>query len=60
VLGGGRVAALVELVVGGTLGAVVLVLLALRLPLPEVAQIAAAVRAQTGRDTAGADDAATE
>lgn len=54
VLGGGRLAALAELVVGGTLAGAVLVLLALRLPLPEVAQIASAVRGRTGRDTAEA------
>lgn len=53
VLGGGRLAALAELVVGGTLAGVVLVLLALRLPLPEVAQIASAVRGRAGRDPAG-------
>jgi len=50
VLGDGRIAALVELVVGGAIGSVVLVLLALRLPLPEVAQIAAAARGRTGRE----------
>jgi len=54
VLGGGRAAALVELVVGGALGGIAAVLLALRLPLPEVAQIASAVRGRTGRD-AGSD-----
>jgi putative peptidoglycan lipid II flippase len=54
VLGDGRVAALVELVVGGALGGIVAVLLALRLPLPEVAQIASAVRGRAGRDTAEA------
>jgi putative peptidoglycan lipid II flippase len=51
VLGDGRIAALVELVVGGALGGAVALLLALRLPLPEVAQIASAVRGRTGRDT---------
>ncbi|HEX8079902.1 MAG TPA: murein biosynthesis integral membrane protein MurJ [Jatrophihabitans sp.] len=59
VLGGGRLAALAELVVGGTLAGVVLVLLALRLPLPEVAQIASAVRGRAGRDPAGATADAT-
>ncbi len=54
VLGGSRLASLAELVVGGTLAGIVLVLLALRLPLPEVAQIASAVRGRAGRDTAGA------
>jgi putative peptidoglycan lipid II flippase len=49
VLGDGRLAALIELVIGGAVGSAVLVLLALRLPLPEVAQIAAAVRGRTGR-----------
>jgi putative peptidoglycan lipid II flippase len=48
VLGGGRTAALVELVVGGALGGAVAVLLAMRLPLPEVAQIASAIRGRTG------------
>ena len=54
VLGTGRVASLVELLVGGALGGIVTVLLALRLPLPEVAQIAAAVRGRTGREPAAA------
>jgi len=54
VLGDGRLAGLAELVVGGSLGSVVLVLLALRLPLPEVAQIASAVRGRTNREPAGA------
>jgi putative peptidoglycan lipid II flippase len=49
VLGTGRLAGLAEVVVGGALGGAVLVLLALRLPLPEVAQIASAVRGRTGR-----------
>ena len=53
VLGDGRVAALVELVVGGALAGGVAVLLALRLPLPEVTQIAAAVRGRSGRNTGG-------
>ena len=52
VLGGGRLAALAELVVGGALAGIVLVLLALRLPLPEVGQIASAVRGRAGRETA--------
>ena len=54
VLGDGRLAALAELLVGGALASAVLVLLALRLPLPEVAQIASAVRGRTGRDPAEA------
>ncbi|MDQ1721091.1 MAG: putative peptidoglycan lipid flippase [Pseudonocardiales bacterium] len=53
-LGDGRAAALAELVVGGTLGCIVLAALALRLPLPEVAQIVSAVRGRTSRDTADA------
>lgn len=60
VLGDSRPAALAELVAGGVLGSAVLVLLALRLPLPEVAQIAAAVRGRTGRGNAGADGTAAE
>jgi putative peptidoglycan lipid II flippase len=48
VLGDSRPAALVQLLAGGAVGSVVLVLLALRLPLPEVAQIASAVRGRTG------------
>ncbi|HEV2885401.1 MAG TPA: murein biosynthesis integral membrane protein MurJ [Jatrophihabitans sp.] len=55
VLGDGRLAALVELVVGAVLGGAVLVLLALRLPLPEVAQIAAAVRGRTEQGGAEAN-----
>jgi putative peptidoglycan lipid II flippase len=51
VLGDGRLAALVQLLAGAAVGGVVLVLLALRLPLPEVAQIASAVRGRTGRNT---------
>jgi putative peptidoglycan lipid II flippase len=54
VLGEGRAAALVELVVGSVLGGAVAVLLALRLPLPEVAQIASAVRGRTGAPASGA------
>jgi putative peptidoglycan lipid II flippase len=54
VLGDGRAAALVELVAGAAIGGIVGVLLALRLPLPEVAQIASAVRGRSGRDTAEA------
>jgi putative peptidoglycan lipid II flippase len=53
VLGAGRAAALAELVVGGALAGLVAMLLALRLPLPEVAQITSAVRGRTGRGTAG-------
>jgi putative peptidoglycan lipid II flippase len=56
VLGDGRVAALVELVVGGAVGSAVLVLLALRLPLPEVAQIAAAARGRTSRTSRNDSD----
>ena len=56
VLGDGRVAALAELVVGGILGGAVAMLVALRLPLPEVAQIVAAARGRAGRDT-GSDTA---
>jgi putative peptidoglycan lipid II flippase len=52
VLGTGRVAALAELLVGGALGGLVAALLALRMPLPEVAQITSAIRGRTGRDTA--------
>lgn len=48
-VGTGRLAALVELVVGGGLGAVVLAVLAVRLPLPEVAEIVGAVRGRSGR-----------
>jgi putative peptidoglycan lipid II flippase len=44
VLGVGRLSGLLELVVGGALGAAVLGWLALRLPLPEVAEIVGAVR----------------
>jgi putative peptidoglycan lipid II flippase len=51
VLGDSRPAALAELVAGAAVGGVLLVLLALRLPLPEVAQIASAVRGRTGRNT---------
>jgi putative peptidoglycan lipid II flippase len=54
VLGTGRVAALAELVVGGTLGGLVAALLAVRLPLPEVAQITSAIRSRTGRDASQA------
>ncbi|MDQ2957726.1 MAG: murein biosynthesis integral membrane protein MurJ [Actinomycetota bacterium] len=43
-LGIGRGAAVLELLLGGTLFLVVLTLVALRLPVPEVAQLAAAVR----------------
>ncbi len=57
VLGDSRLAALVQLLAGGLVGSVVLVLLALRLPLPEVAQIASAVRGRTG-DRAGDRDSA--
>jgi putative peptidoglycan lipid II flippase len=58
VLGTGRAAALAELVVGGALGGIIAVLLALRLPLPEVAQIASAVRGRGGHDTgSGTPDA---
>ncbi len=49
VLGDGRLAGLAQVVVGAVLGGIVLALLALRLPLPEVAQIASAVRGRTGR-----------
>jgi putative peptidoglycan lipid II flippase len=61
VLGGSRLAALAQLVVGGTLAGMALVLLALRLPLPEVAQIASAVRGRAGREPASdtADTAGT-
>jgi esterase/lipase len=60
VLGDGRLAGLAQLAVGASLGGAVLVLLALRLPLPEVAQIASAVRGRTGRDTAEADQPVAE
>lgn len=59
VLSDSRPAALAELVAGGAVGSVVLVVLALRLPLPEVAQIASAVRGRTGRDTGGPAPAGT-
>lgn len=49
VVGTGRLAALAELVVGGGLGAAVLALIAVRLPLPEVAEIAGAVRGRARR-----------
>lgn len=48
-VGTGRLAALAELTVGGGLGAVVLAVLAVRLPLPEVADIVGAVRGRSGR-----------
>ena len=48
-LGVSRTASLLELILGAVLGGAVLVLVALRLPLPEVAQIAAAARGRTGR-----------
>jgi putative peptidoglycan lipid II flippase len=60
VLGDGRLAGLTQVAVGAVLGGIVLVLLALRLPLPEVAQIAAAVRGRTGRGNADADGTAAE
>lgn len=44
VLGIGRVSALLELLIGGGLGAAVLALVAFRLPLPEVTEITAALR----------------
>jgi len=50
-LGIGRLAALIVLVVGGGLGALALVLVALRLPLPEVADILAAARRRPARAT---------
>ncbi len=49
VVGTGRLAALAELVVGGGLGAAVLALIAVRLPLPEVAEIVGAVRGRARR-----------
>ncbi|MEO7263181.1 MAG: murein biosynthesis integral membrane protein MurJ [Jatrophihabitantaceae bacterium] len=58
VLGHGRLAALAELLVGGVGAGAVLVVLALRLPLPEVSQIASAVRGRTGRSTADATSGA--
>lgn len=49
VVGTGRLAALAELVIGGGLGAAVLALIAVRLPLPEVAEIVGAVRGRARR-----------
>jgi hypothetical protein len=48
-LGTGRLASLLVLVVGGGLGGLVLALVAVRLPLPEVAEILAAVRRRPAR-----------
>jgi putative peptidoglycan lipid II flippase len=61
-LGTGRSSSLAELVVGGALGCLVLGLLAVRLPLPEVADIASAVRSRTGRnaDPAPSSNSGTE
>jgi putative peptidoglycan lipid II flippase len=52
VLGAGRLPALVELVVGGLLFLVVVALVAVRVPLPEVAEIRAAVQRVRGRSAA--------
>lgn len=49
-LGIGRFASLGTLVVAAAVGGAVLVIIALRLPLPEVASIVAAVRRRSGRD----------
>ncbi|HEU5271032.1 MAG TPA: murein biosynthesis integral membrane protein MurJ [Jatrophihabitans sp.] len=49
VLGSGRLASLLVLLVGGGLGGLVLALVAFRLPLPEVTEILAAVRRRPAR-----------
>jgi hypothetical protein len=48
-LGSGRLASLLVLLAGGGLGGLVLTLVALRLPLPEVHEILAAVRPRPAR-----------
>jgi putative peptidoglycan lipid II flippase len=63
ILGIGRGSALLELIIGATLGAVVLGVVAVRLPLPEVAEIIAAVRRREPRDSdasGGGDSGPTE
>ncbi len=57
VLGVGRGSALLELLIGAVLGGLVLAVVAVRLPLPEVTEIVAAVRR---RSPAGADPTAGE
>ncbi|UQX88540.1 murein biosynthesis integral membrane protein MurJ [Jatrophihabitans telluris] len=49
VLGVGRVSGLVQLVGGGVLGLVTMAAIAVRLPIPEVAQLASVVRGRLGR-----------
>ncbi len=51
-LGIGRFASLATLLVGAGVGGAVLILVALRLPLPEVASIVAAVKRRSGRTSA--------
>jgi hypothetical protein len=53
VLGVGRGPALLALVIGGALFFTVVGLLAVRLPLPEVAEIVGAVRSRTGGGNGG-------